>query len=102
MQLEAEISYTLREFELDEVMNILSGRVIAHKFLARVRPKIDGDRIQRCAELRSFTFGQDPSCKEGRRMRLARGNLLVEKPPIEDDRPLPRFKVGVERLAKAA
>jgi hypothetical protein len=35
-------------------------------------------------------------------MRLAGGYLLVEKPPIKNDGPLPRFKLGIQRLAKAA
>ena len=36
VQLEAELSDALRELELDEVMNVLGGRVIAHQFLAGV------------------------------------------------------------------
>ncbi len=83
-------------------MPVLGGRVIAHQFLVRVRRKIGSYCIQRRAELRSFTFGQDSRIPEGGRVRLAGGYLLVEKPPVEDDGALPSFKVSVERLAKAA
>jgi hypothetical protein len=35
-------------------------------------------------------------------MGLAGGYFLWQKPPIEDDRPLPLFEFRIERLTKAA
>src|SRR5258708_425856 len=35
-------------------------------------------------------------------MRLAGGYLMLEKPPIKDNGPLPLFELGIEWLAKAA
>src|ERR1039457_7411834 len=35
-------------------------------------------------------------------MSVACGYLLVEKPPIENNRPLPLFELHIQRLAKAA
>ena len=92
----------LHELEFDEVMNILGGRMIAHLRLAGVRCEFGGNRIQRRAQLRCFSFGQDSCGAEGGRVRLAGGDFLIEKPPVKDDRALPRFEFRIQRLAKAA
>ncbi len=88
--------------KFDEVMNVFGRRVIAHQRLARVGGVFGGNRIERVTQLRCLIFGQDLRGAEGRGVRLAGGDLLVEKPPVEDNRPLPRFEFCVERLAKAA
>jgi len=102
VQLETKLSDPIYKLELDEVMNVLRGRMIAHPRLARVRTEFRSNRIERCAQLRCFSFGQDSCRGESRRVRLAGGYFFIEKPPVKDDRALPRFEFSVKWLAKPA
>ena len=102
VQLEAERADALGELELDEVMNVFGGRVIAHEGLAGFRGVIGGDRVERCADLLAFGVGENSGGEKGGRVRLAGGYFLSEKPPVKDDGALPAFEVGIERFAKAA
>ena len=102
VQLESEISGALYELQLDEVMNVLGGRVIAHFDLASVGREFRGNLVERPAQLRCFSFGQDSCREESRRVRLTGSYFMVEKAPIENNGPLPRFEFGVQRLAKTA
>jgi len=102
VQLEAEQAYALHQLEFDEVMNVFGGWMVAHLRHAHFRSELGGNRIERIAQLRCLTFGEDLRNTEGRRVGLAGGYFLRQKPPIEDDRPLPRLELAIERLPKAA
>ena len=83
-------------------MNVFGGRMVAHERFAGVGGVFGGDDIERGAEVRCFSLGQDSGGAKGRRVRLAGGDLLLEKAPVKDDGALPRFEFRIERLAKAA
>jgi hypothetical protein len=102
VEFEAELADSINQRELDKVVNVFSGWMCTHKGLARFRSVLRGNRIQRGADLRSLTFGEDPCSTQSRSVGLAGGYLLWEKPPIKDDGTLPLFEVRVERLTKAA
>ncbi len=102
MQLEAERADALDQRQLDEVMDVLCRRVIAHKGLARFGCVVGGNRIERGADLRCFTFGEDLCGTERRRVRFAGGYFVGKKPPIKDYGTLPLFELRIERFSKAA
>src|ERR1035437_8073897 len=84
------------------MMNVLGRCVIAHQRFARLRCVLGGNGIERLAELHCFIFGENLRGEKSGRVRLAGGDLLVEKPPIEADGTLPGFELAVQRLAKTA
>ena len=102
MELEAERADALDEGQLDEVMNVFGGGMIAHEGLAGFRGVIGGDGVECCSDLLAFGGGEDVGGDEGGRVGLAGCNFLREQAPIEDDGALPLLKLCVERLAKAA
>jgi len=63
---------------------------------------IGGDGVERASDLLAFAARENASGDQGLCVRLAGSRLVGKKPPVEDNRPLPLFKVCVERLAKAA
>ncbi len=103
VELEAERADALDQLQLDEVMNVFGGWMIADERLAGFRCVVGGDgveRVPRCSAVsRSVRI---PAATEGGRVRLAGGDFLGEQPPVKDDGALPCFEFAIERLAKAA
>ena len=92
----------LNERQFDEVMNVFGCNVIAHLCLARFGFILGGDGVKSGAELRCFILCQDVCRSECRCVRFAGRDLLGQQPPVEGKRPLPGFKLRIQRLAKAA
>ena len=102
VQFEREIADALDELKLNEVMNVFGSGMIAHLDSAGVRTEFRGNLVERCRQLDGFALGEDPCRGEGRRVRFAGGDFLIEKAPIKDDGALPGFEFRVQRLTKPA
>ncbi len=83
VQLEAQRANALKQIQLDKMMNVFGGCMIAHRSLAGFGGVVDGDCIERIAELCAFALGQDSGCAQGSSMRLAGGYLLIEESPVK-------------------
>jgi hypothetical protein len=59
VELEAERANALDELDLDEVMNVFGGGMIAHRAPGRFRRVVGGDGVERCAQLRTFSLGEN-------------------------------------------
>src|SRR5580658_170174 len=102
VKLETERSNLLRQPQLDKMMNVLGRRIVANPLFVRIRRKLRRNRVQRPTQLSGFTLGHNPCRAQSRRMCLARGNLLRQQLPVEGQRPLPGFKLRIERLTETA
>jgi hypothetical protein len=102
VQLESQRTDPLHHRQLDVMVDVFGGRMIAHRRFPRVRRVVRSNRVQRRPQLRCFTHSQNSGCAKGGRVRLAGGYLFREEPPVENNRSLPLFEVPVERLPKAA
>jgi len=102
VQLEPQRADALGQLQFDKVMNVLGRRIVAYQGLARLGCVLFADHIQRRAQLRPFTFSENPGGDQRGGVRLAGGDLTIEKPPVKDNRALPGFKLRIQRLAESA
>ena len=100
MELQTERAHGFRQAQFDEMVDVLSLRIVAD--LVELRRVIRADGFERADDPVALVGGENARGAQRERVRPAGSQFFPEKQPVEANGALPLIEEGIGRGAKAA